>query len=462
MTRAVVCDGSYCLGDAACATTYFVRAGSSGDGSQASPFGRLDDAAKRATAGDCIALAAGSYEGGVIPAGVSLLGAGADHVTISGGASGAALSESGGSGALLRGFTVQSAVAGIALDNTQDTRVEQVTIAAAKGVGIDARGASRLVLRNVSIANVELGAGASATHGIALLVGAGSTATIEACDIDGAKTQGLLVHGSSATISRVRVRHSGVYGVVIDCHEGCPAGGSRVERSHIVDNDAIGLLAIDGEVVLADNEIAGTRYGSGFARNVQLQGVKLDVRGNTVRDSLGQGIVVHQCSGTIDKNKVTANQDRGMVVQRVTAELLLSDNRIERNERSGLTLIESAAVKIKGGIIAETKKRLVLVGSKGVQVGDGVQLLRSSDTLIDGVTLRDNERVAVLADDSTFNALHNTFEGGEAQLVVQSGATGTYSGNKDDSGKPVASNTPVMPFENDPSELISTLPLPIP
>ena len=86
VSAATLCDERFCVpADAQCGATWHVAAGASGgDGSEDRPFATLTEAAAPAEAGDCIAVAEGSYAGAVLGGGVSLYGAGAALVTIDG------------------------------------------------------------------------------------------------------------------------------------------------------------------------------------------------------------------------------------------------------------------------------------------------------------------------------------------------------------------------------------------
>ena len=526
VTRPEICPDTYCIAAASCVATHYVKEGASGDGSKGSPFGDLPVAAAKAKAGDCIALAEGSYSAAAVVGGVSVLGTGADHVTLK------ALSVAGGNGGgRIRGLAIDADGVGLIIQGASGLEVEQVRISAATGQGLDARQAPSLKLLNVEVVKVtSLGgtdasvdatpdagveasvpdagapdasqpdamaddagspdatpdlstpdaggpdAGADATtadaggsssaaaYGIGILVAKASSATIERCLVQNAGTQGILIHGSWVAVKQSRVSKSGLYGVAIDCSGSCKGQPAvEVVGCTLDHNKGIGLLALGGKLVARDNDVGDTSYAAGFARNVQLQnGIELTLERNTVHHSKGQGVVIDKGTGTVTDNTVQDNEERGMVIQG-SMKLALEDNVVDGNERSGITAIGSTEITIKGGRVASTKQRAVIVEAKSGMVGDGVQVLAKSKVAIRGARVEKNARVGVLIDDAVAEVAETTITDGVDAIVVQNAKiTDQKIKAKNAAGIDINATEPTTPYINNPANLPSTLPLPIP
>jgi len=380
VTRSEICASPYCTGASSCLNVWHVQQGASagGDGSTASPYATLEQGAKRVVAGDCIALASGSYSGVTLAGGVSLLGTGAQHVTISNTAPGQpALSMTSGTGALLRGFTLSSAGVGLRLRDSQGTVVDQVKVALAHEIGIDARRAKQLVITNTQVeqvvahtvppsgdagpgpdAGADGGSGASSAFGVGVLLAQGSSARLTQCAIQQSATQGVLADGSSIVLEESAVTKSGLFGVVIQCAAGCAAAGSEIRDSVISYSQGIGLLVSGVKLTATGNDIGHTQYAAGLARAVQIQlQAAVTLQDNVVHHSAAQGIVLDDATGTLDQNRVENNQERGIWLQHVaTPGVVLSGNIVTGNQRAGIGATLSTAVTISGGRVEGTRK----------------------------------------------------------------------------------------------------------
>jgi hypothetical protein len=481
VTLPVICNDTFCASGAACSKVWYVKKDTSGgDGSQGSPWGSLADAAARASAGECIALAAGSYDAAELEGGVSLLGAGASKVTISGASGKPALAMQSGSGGMVRGVALSSTRIGLRLRQMKGLRVEQVAVARAAGVGIDARGCTGLELENVLVKDVGLvqvpapdagfpDAGGTATaksHGVGVVLGEKSGAKIGASAVINCGTQGVLVHGSDATLEGVLVQGSGRYGVAVACAElGAPCPGTtRVEGCTIDGSAGIGLLVQGGKLEAVQNEIGNTSYLDGVGRNVQVQSsAAVLLEKNRVHHSKGQGVVIDGATGKVVANTVESNEGRGAVIQNVTGGvgLALKDNVVLANERAGVAVLASTSVTIQGGRIADTKKRSTIIGADSAKIGDGLQVVKQSKIKVEKTTIEGNERVGVLVDDAETSIADTTIRGGEQALVTQ-GATATLTNVTDGTGAAVSAKNPTTPYLFNKADLVSTLPIPLP
>jgi parallel beta-helix repeat protein len=481
-----ICGDTFCTGEATCSKVWHVeKDASGGDGSKGSPLGSLSDAAAKASSGECIALGPGSYDAARLEGGVSLLGAGASKVTIS--ATGQpALAIEDGSGGLLRGVTLSSTHVGLRLRRMKGLRIEQVAVAKAAGAGIDARWCTGLELENVLVKEVGLlqvtppdagvptgdagsapgdGDPANERHGIGLVLGKTSTAKVSASAVVKSGTQGVLVHGSDATLEGVLVAGSGRFGVALGCTvDSCP-DTTRVERCTIDNSAGIGLLVQGGKLEAVENDIGNTSYHQGVGRNVQVQdGTQLLLEKNRVHHSKGQGLVIDDSNGKVLSNTVESNEGRGAVVQNVSTApgLVFQDNQVTANERVGLAVLSSKSVTIQGGKIAGTKKRSTIIGPDSAKIGDGLQIATKSEIKVAKLKIEGNERFGVLVDDAETTIDDTTIKGGEQAVVVQVSSKATLNNVTDGAGVAITAKNPSTPYLLNNIALVSTLPIPLP
>ena len=445
VTAPVVCTGSFCTADAPCQRVWHVdgQAPPGGDGSAALPLRAPAAAAALAAAGDCVALAPGTYPGCTLPGGVSLLGAGADLVRITSG-----LALTGGHGALLRGVALEVDGVALTLSSAPQTRLDQVRVQRARRVGLDARRSPGLVLENVELRNVAAeqvppaSGGPPASFGIGLLLVAGSSTRVEASLIEGCATEGVLASGSALELARSDVLRSGSHGVALDNRGGTSA---HVELARVEESRGVGLLAIGGELVLRESAVGRTAYSAGFAVNVQAQDAHVEIQGSRIHDAEGQGVVLHGCGGTLRKNRIEQNEERGVHLEGSARGLELSDNTIVDNQRAGLICIGADPVRVRGGEISRTASRMVLDGVRAASVGDGVQVLAGSGVTLQELTLRDNPRYGVLVDAARASLTDVGIGGRESPVVAQNTGPGDVNLQRvsDLDGDPVALSVPV-------------------
>jgi len=445
VTRPWICTDRFCTTDAACRRVWYVdgETASPGDGSAALPLGTPAAAAALAIAGDCIALAPGTYPGCALPGGVSLLGAGADAVQIT-----TPLTASGGQGALLRGFALDVNGVALSLSSAPQTRLEQVRVQRARRVGLDVRRSPGLVLKNLEIRGVAaeqvppVSGGPPASFGIGLLLVAGSSTRVDTTLIEGCATLGVLASDSPLELARSDVSRSGHHGVALDSRTGTAA---RLELTRIEESRGVGLLVIGGELVLRDSAVGRTAYSDGFAANVQAQDARVEIRGSRIHDAAGQGLVLHGCGGTLRESRIEQNDERGVHIEGSARGLELSDNAIVDNQRAGLICIAADPVRVRGGEISRTASRMVLDGVRAASVGDGVQVLAGSGVTLQQLTLRDNPRYGVLVDAGRASLTDVGIGGSEAPVVAQSTGPGdvTLQRVTDLDGDPVSLSVPV-------------------
>lgn len=216
------CEQDFCADGVACSTTVEVR--STQD---------LAAAASAATAGSCILLAPGGYPAVTLPGGVSLLGAGADRVTVD------AVTVSTGSGTVLRGFQAQGIVR---LEGATGSEIIAVRITGGR------EGIQALDGTSVTVADSEI-----------LQVADNAVHAVDAARV---------------TLQRVLIDGNGGPGVWAECDAGCNcAAGAELalERVLLRNNQhvGVGLVGVDASfdtVDIVDTMPRGlTSSGGGLA-----------------------------------------------------------------------------------------------------------------------------------------------------------------------------------------------------
>ncbi|HZO11879.1 MAG TPA: right-handed parallel beta-helix repeat-containing protein, partial [Polyangiaceae bacterium] len=182
----------------------------------------------QAGAGDCVALAPGAYAGLVVPGGVSLLGRSAGEVRIG------ALTLESGSGAWLRGLTVEG---GVNAQSATNVRIEAVLITG----GVD---------------SLQLDAGASVTVALS--------------QIEKASAHGVHARGAaSVTLEHSIVTDAEGPGVWVQCAEASCACAQKpvVALDHVLlsRNSRVSVNLIGAIGTLRHVHILDTQQGAGFA-----------------------------------------------------------------------------------------------------------------------------------------------------------------------------------------------------
>jgi hypothetical protein len=473
----LICGETYCAACSGCQQTgptckktLHVSAGAAGgDGSSGKPYSEIAAAAGKAAAGDCILVASGTYGAATLVGGVSLLGAGADVVTINATKGGYALTVKGGSGGTLRGVSLSGEGRGLLVDSVKGLHVEQLRSDSVRELGIVARKSGGLTLNEVMVRKTrDDGAG---KYGVGVVLAEGSQAKLTQVVIQDSASQGLLASESALSLSASTVTGSGLYGVAVDCSVDAACQGalaSSIDKSLLNENGGVGLWVRGAKLSVKDSEVGKTKLASGLARGVEVQGkAQIEISGSKIHHSAGQGIVIDDSAGKLTQNRITDNEERGVWIQCSGASnLTLDGNEITDCKMVGVGTVGCTGVTIKGGKVARIKKTPVLVGNTSVEIGDGVQLLDKSDVTVDGVTVDAAGRVGLLIDDAVGTISNSTIDGSAGNLVVQNAQTSaqTLNNNKDAGGKALSATTPTTAYGvvTDKISLISVLPVPVP
>jgi hypothetical protein len=468
VTLAEICSDTYCTADAACTNVLRVSADAApgGDGSQGAPFATLAEATAAANPGDCIALAPGTYDGATLKGGVSLLGAGAEVVTIKGAAGHAGLAVQAGSGGLLRGFTVSGTGSGIGVSKVPKLRIEQVRVDGVVEVGVDLRDAQDVVLEQLEVTKTQ--AGGTDGHGIGILLAEGSSATVKGAAVSGCGTQGIFAHESGLVLESSLIKDNLEYGVCIVCTGSACTGAlaSQISEALLDGNTGVGLLMAGGKLTASKLEVARTLESNGLGRGVEAQGsAAVQLSDIHVHATKGLGMVFLGSTGTVADSRVEDNDDRGIWVQDMTqGSLLLKNNTMSRNRFAGLGAMAASGLKVEGGTVSETATKTLLEGSSTVAGADGLHVVTGSEVEVLKLKVEGNARVGVLFDASKGSVRDSQIGNNtESALVVQNGTldAAAFSNNVDQANNPVQAATPSQPYAVT-SDPIQSLPLPVP
>jgi hypothetical protein len=481
-----ICDGDFCTAGlpsgVGCTRVHHVLADSAGgDGSADKPFSTPGEATARAAAGECIALGPGRYPPFELPAGVSLLGAGADRVSIVGEAAGGSGSAyvlrvdgAGGQAAVVRGIRIeaQRQRRGVLVRGATGLALQDLRVDSARGIGVAVGGAT------VSVASVEVlktAVEGDKSPGIGLLAVSGAVVKMSRSIVNDSEGPGVLASESGVELDRVAVIKSGLYGVSIDCvsDSRCTTAlASRITGTTLKNNKGVGLRVSGGRLSARENDIAATKVlfhaasQAWIGRGIEIHAADVALERNHVHESELQGIVVDGATGSIVDNRVERCQERGIWVQGISgpAGLTLEDNALTGNHMVGIGVTRSRGVKILGGRVHGTREKTIMspVGEPQT-LGDGLQVLDGSEVEIRGGRVEASKRLGVLIDAARATITDTVVE---AALVVQNAALSdqVFERVSDPGGAPVKGSLPKAPYYLDasPIDLVSTSPIPLP
>jgi len=209
--KGALCGDDVCTSGVTCSTTATVSSDAA-----------LSSATGSAQPGTCIALAAGSYSDAVLPAGVSLLGKGADLVKLQ------HVSVAGGSGVVVRGLSV----AGSGVQVQGEAKLESVRITGSSGVG--------------------------------LALDAGAAVSVVTSEITKSKLEGIFAESGTLSLKASILDSNGASGLWAQCATGCDCPmPPELSLSDVLvrDNKTLGVNLIGISATLADVEIADTHPG---------------------------------------------------------------------------------------------------------------------------------------------------------------------------------------------------------
>lgn len=358
----------------------------------------LQAALDAAAPGDTVRAGACRIDGPlVVPAGVTLAGAGVSETIVvapaGDGARGITLVP-GTPAAVARDLTVESSTGiGIAAVDDSGTGapsevgIEHVSVRITGGIGIGARSVGTLRLANVDVTGPF-----SATNADSLPPAAGP-------ETGGALGLVLIDVGTTAAadLVDVTIAQAGPWGAIVDNSTIAWQGGS------VSDVVGTGMLVQGGRATMLDATIERLHQGIqplpayGLAITA---GADVTTERLVVRQSDGVGLL--QNAATAAHVDLTSESGRfgGVWVQRSPSFALVGTSRLTGNGLSALTLLEVADAHVSGAAIDATVRRLSTFGERGtVEIGDGIQIVDPAGAnVIESVMLTANERVGLLVD----------------------------------------------------------------
>ncbi len=377
---------------ACCVVASLVVGCGGGDaGSAVQSSAALTSALGSAAPGDTIHLAAGTFVGSFsLPAGVTLVGSGPATVLQNTATDGPTLVVVASAGAPPTTVdhlnVVSNATAAIATGGGGEADINNVQVDATRGIGIGAQDLAVLKMSNVTLTGPVM-------PSIATSVLASPTPDMTA-------THGIiLLRVASATLSNVQASGFELFGAqIIDSTTTWDGGGTS-------DNAGVGVMIYGGTAMLhslvACRTLAGTRlqpaYGAVFA-----QSAVVNTDAIQVCDGDDYGILeASGATGSQVDSTVTGNSMAGVWVQSVAdVHLTGAGTTLDNNGFSGVVAVDSSNVSVEDATISNTQLVPRVLGSSGtVQVGDGVELVRSTDGIsLANLMIQNNQRAGALMD----------------------------------------------------------------
>lgn len=289
---------------------------------------------------------------------------------------------------------VSSADVGIRLG--EGASLADVTVDASDGIAVGAEDANGIAMSRVTIT------ADAARYGVAFVRGGGTLEDVTATGFERAGA------------------------VFVDSTVDWRGGASN-------DNLGLGVLVEGGTSTFEDVEILGTRQGTGLLPSfgaVFTNGAAVGTRNVSLRDNEGYGLLHHTGTGNHTDVDARNNGDAAIWVQNANGVEI--SGTIADNQFGGVVVVDSTQVDIHDATIDRTTKVLrVLEETGAVEVGDGIQLVRSADgTTIRNVELTNNERVGVLVeldggtlDPGLFENVTITGDGTSYGVIAQNGQT---------------------------------------
>jgi hypothetical protein len=358
---AALCADDPCVGGLDCASI-----------ASASSSAELTGALASATSGECVAVSPGQYTGISVPAGVSLIGRGADLVAIDGVTLRA--------GATLRGVRVGPS--GITIEGS--------------GVHLDS-------------VRIE----SSSTDGLSLVEGA--SVNVTRSEILRSGRYGVRAfNAESVVLEQSLVLGSKGPGVWVECSAGCdcPAPPGLTLRDVMLrDNLVVALSLVGTRAALERVEIRENPVGTnlepagGIAASQCSSLTAMQLR---VLDNAAYGVLIDDSNAVLGdasgRGPVVSGNRIGIWCQNIgrtaQATVTIEGASLLRNEGVGIGVDRQSSVQIRASEIFETRALVLPVLIQGSpnakEVGDGISWLGGSSLVVSGVTLGGNARMSML------------------------------------------------------------------
>lgn len=354
----------------------YVKAGATGgDGTEALPFGTINEALAAAPAGTTIAIGKGDYDEIIsVPTGVTLHGACVAETTLR------STSPDDEAGAIelqapdvaLRNLTISALRPGVRVRGATTTAtIEDVVVDGASGMGIRVTENASVTSRNLVVRNM-LPRASDGNMGRGLQVATGSVMTVQRLVVHRARSIGLLVGvGAVLDVTDAAISSTQPNGA------GLPSGrGGHIQdgaqlilrRSVIEDSGGGGLVLLAASARVEDSLIRGTRpranddtQGFGIFAD---DGSSLELRRTVVDQNrsvavLVQGVGSHLTASDLIVRSTRPQKNglgfgRGLIVQ-FSASADVARVLSEHNHEGGLEVGESGTATITDAVVRDIK-----------------------------------------------------------------------------------------------------------
>jgi hypothetical protein len=434
-------------------TPLYLRAGASGDGTLARPFGSLTEAIARAPEGAVVLLAAGDYRGpitttrsltlvGACPERTRIVGDTPAYLTVASGeltlrnlhvavTRGTMLSEAGATLALdsvaVTGLS-EAMIGGIGPVVVRDSLLRSGAPDGGEGIGVLAEGpvtVQRSVLRGFpegaivvygasSVLTVEdsvLGArieGDVFHGGRAIQVTEGAVATVERCAFDLPGDAGLYAEGGTATLRHVVIEE-------LRSRAGAPAAALLARGGSTITAERVWLLAPNGSALrvfepmthltMRDSVVTDTwggEVGAGFGAEVS-QTASIELERVIFDGTENVGVAISDGSAVLRDLTVrrtlgsSIDGDGGFGIV-ITSGSSLQAERIEldRNRHAGLVVVEAATATIADLRVTATEPS-ALYGTQG----HGAYFSAGATVAVERALFERNHEIGISAFDET-------------------------------------------------------------
>ena len=368
-----------------------------GKGTKTEPFKTIGEALNKATTGDHIAVAAGTYVEQVSIQRKNILeGRCAQVVTIKVGLAKPAVEmKDWANGALLRGVTITGAGLGLRVQGV-DVTVERVAVMGCEGSGIEVGSSGRLTLRDSWVGGNQGG--------------------------------GVLLYSSMATIERSVVRDTRErasdkqfgMGIQASVETGLSEGSELVlQDSLVAGNRYMGISLASSKATVERSVVRDTwprasdnHLGYGIQATVQSDqtwGSELLLRHSLVAENRAAGVSLYSSKATLDRSVVRDTREQasdrggGVGIQAAVfsgqgqgSDVVLQNSLVARNRTTGVALY-SSKVTMERSVVRDTRER---TADKGF--GIGIQAVvqpgqsKGSEVVLRDCLVNGNQAVGVL------------------------------------------------------------------
>jgi hypothetical protein len=359
-------DGEFPTGLDATRSVRHVRAGSTGgDGSEAAPFGTIEEALAGVSGPVTLALAAGTYASSPLPSDVEIQGVCAERVTITGTIDAPALVVRPGARLSLEGVTLTPASVGVLVGGELTVRRVAILGAATAGIGLigGVLDAERVLVRDTRLADAD-------DFGRGVSVETDARASLRHVVIEGSRESGLAVANATVEADDLAIRRTSP-----DGGGGLGVGMRLFERA----------TAVIRHAALEDAVEAGIRVEAGSELTLE-DSVIRDVRSS---ESLanGRGIFVRESLAHVRRTLIERASGAAIFATTGTTldatDVVLADTVVSGNFAAGLGVIDSDVVAERVAVMDAAWIGIVVNGASATLTASDVIVRRVEPTAVD-------------------------------------------------------------------------------